>query len=263
VTGIDIPLDVTAELDVPHRPDLAPIGRQLDALAPVAARFLVPDNATARAAVAGLVVAAEVRRRDHEAVAVLNARDRNTLGLRRDLLGLLALGVHEVLLLRGDRPEDPLDDPAEDGPLTVGAMLREARALAEEHEQSLRVGVVAAPGRDLPRWKRDADVVWLAPTFSVPAVTAWRDRHDDLTVPVRAGVLVPTGPRMARRVAEGMDLDLPDGLTAALADDETAGVDAACEHALALRDVGVDGVHLVAVSRYREVAVRLRGAFGR
>jgi len=255
-------LDVTAELDVPHRPDLAPVTRQLDALAPVAARFLVPDNATARAAVAGLVVAAEVRRRGHETVAVLNARDRNTLGLRRDLLGLLALGVHEVLLLRGDRPDDRLADPAEDGPLTVGAMLREARSLTEEHDAALRIGVVAAPGRDLPRWKRDADVVWLAPTFSVPAVTEWRERHADLDVPVRAGVLVPTGPGMARRVAEGMDLDLPDGLVGALEDDETAGVDAACEHALALRDAGVDGIHLVAVSRYREVAQRLRGACG-
>lgn len=248
-------LDITAELDVPHRPDLAPVRRQLDALAPVAARFLVPDNATARAAVAGLVVASEVRREGHEVVAVLNARDRNTLGLRRDLLGLLALGVHEVLLLRGDRPEDD----AEDGPRTVGAMLREARALAAEHEVALRVGVVAAPGRDLPAWKRDADVVWLAPTFSVPAVAAWRERHADLTLPVRAGVLVPTGPRMARGVAEGMDLDLPSGLTDALEHDGTAGVDAAVEHALALRDAGVDGIHLVAVSRYREVAERLAG----
>ncbi|MDD7964264.1 hypothetical protein [Actinomycetospora lemnae] len=248
-------LDITAELDVPHRPDLAPVGRQLDALAPVAARFLVPDNATARAAVAGLAVAGEVRRRGHETVAVLNARDRNTLGLRRDLLGLLALGVHEVLLLRGDRP----DDEREDGPLTVGAMLREARALADEHEVALTIGVVAAPGRDLPRWKRDADVLWLAPTFSVPAVVDWRERHADLAHPVRAGVLVPTGPRMARGVAEGMDLDLPDGLTEALAEDDTAGVDAAVEHALALHDAGVDGIHLVAVSRYREVAARLSG----
>lgn len=248
-------LDITAELDVPHRPDLAPIGRQVDALAPVAARFLVPDNATARAAVAGLVVAAEVRRRGHETVAVLNARDRNTLGLRRDLLGLLALGVHEVLLLRGDRPEDG----SEDGPLTVGAMLGEARAVADEHDATLRIGVVAAPGRDLPVWKRDADVVWLAPTFSVPAVADWRERHAGLTAPVRAGVLVPTGPDMARRVAEGMDLDLPDGLVDALGEDGTAGVDAACEHALALRDAGVDGIHLVALSRYREVAQRLAG----
>ena len=248
-------LDVTAELDVPHRPDLEPVGRQLDALAPVAARFLVPDNATGRASVAGLAVAAEVRRRGHEAVAVLNARDRNTLGLRRDLLGLLALGVHEVLLLRGDPPEDA----DEDGPLTVGAMLREARSLAAEHDARLRIGVVANPGRDLPSWKRDADVVWLAPTFSVPTVTDWRARHADLDLPVRAGVLVPTGPRMARGVAEGMDLDLPDGLTEALEDDGAAGVDAAVEHALALRETGVGGIHLVAVSRYREVAARLAG----
>jgi methylenetetrahydrofolate reductase (NADPH) len=248
-------LDITAELDVPHRPDLAPVARQLEALAPVAARFLVPDNATARAAMAGLVVAAEVRRHGHETVAVLNARDRNTLGLRRDLLGLLALGVHEVLLLRGDRP----DDAAEDGPLTVGAMLREARSVADEHGEALRIGVVAAPGRDLPRWKRDADVLWLAPTFSVPAVEHWRERHADLDTPVRAGVLVPTGPEMARGVAEGMDLDLPAGLVDALDGDETAGVDAACEHALALRGAGVDGIHLVAVSRYREVARRLAG----
>ncbi|MEJ2889905.1 hypothetical protein [Actinomycetospora aeridis] len=248
-------LEITAELDVPHRPDLDPIGRQLDALAPVAARFLVPDNATGRAAVAGLVVAAEVRRRGHEVVAVLNARDRNTLGLRRDLLGLLALGVHEVLLLRGDRP----DQLAEDGPLTVGAMLREARAFAAEQEVDLRIGVVAAPGRDLPAWKRDADVVWLAPTFSLAAVSDWRARHADLVPPVRAGVLVPTGPRMARGVAEGMDLDLPDHLVEALEDDADAGVDPAVEHALALRDAGVDGIHLVPVSRYREVAARLAG----
>ncbi|MDD7938958.1 hypothetical protein PHK61_11090 [Actinomycetospora lutea] len=253
-------LDVTAELDVPHRPDLAPVRRQLDALAPVAARFLVPDNATARAAVAGLVVAGEVRGRGHETVAVLNARDRNTLGLRRDLLGLLALGVHEVLLLRGDRPDhDPVHDQSGDRPLTVGAMLREARALAEEHETDLRVGVVAAPGRDLPAWKRDADVVWLAPTFSLPAVIDWRERHADLGRPVRAGVLVPTGPRMARGVAEGLDLALPDHLVEALEHDGTAGVDPAIEHALALRDAGVDGIHLVAVSRYREVASRLSG----
>lgn len=203
-------LDVTAELDVPHRPDLAPIGRQLDALAPVAARFLVPDNATARAAVAGLVVAAEVRRHGHETVAVLNARDRNTLGLRRDLLGLLALGVHEVLLLRGDTP----DDDAEDGPLSVGAMLREARALAEQHDARLTIGVVAAPGRDLPGWKRDADVVWLAPTFSLPAVSEWRERHADLTVPVRAGVLVPTGPDMARGSPRGWTSSCPTGSSA-------------------------------------------------
>src|SRR3954451_1941487 len=118
--------------------------------------------------------------------AVLNARDRNRLGLRRDLLGLLALGVRDVLLLRGDPPEDS----AEDGPLGVRAMLDEARALADEHEVTLRVGVVAPLGRPLARWKRAADTIWLPPSFSVPDVTRWRE-DADVSVPVRAGVIVP------------------------------------------------------------------------
>ena len=247
--------DLTVELDVPHRPDLAPVGRQVETLGHLAARFLVPDNHTGRAAVAGLVVAGAVRDAGAEAVMVLNARDRNTLGLRRDLLGLLALGVSEILVLRGDRP----DDDAEDGPLTVSAMLREARDLAAEHERTLRIGVVASLGRDLPEWKRGADAVYLAPSFSVAAATAWRERHTDVTAPVRAGVLVPTGPRMARGIADTIgDLTMPEGLLDALADDPDAGVDAACEHVVALRDAGVvDGVHLVPVGRYPLVAQRL------
>jgi 5,10-methylenetetrahydrofolate reductase len=43
-----------------------------------------------------------------------------------------------------------------------------------------------------------------------------------------------------------------------VARDRDAGVDAACEQVLAIRDSGAfDGVHLVPVSRYREVAARL------
>ncbi len=247
--------DVVAELDVPHRPDLAPIHRQVATLAPLTRRFLVPDAPTGRAAVAGLTVVAAVVGTGAEVHAVLNARDRNRTGLHRDLLGLLALGVHDVLLVRGDRPEDA----AEDGPLRVSEMLEEARGLAAEHAVALRVAVAASLDRDLVAWKRSADAIYLAPGFSVEAVTAWRERHD-VTVPVRAGVIVPTGPDMASSVAGGMDLALPDGLLDALADDPEAGVDAACAHVLALRDAGVvDGVHLVAISRYAEVAQRLNG----
>lgn len=247
--------DVVAELDVPHRPDLEPVRRQVTSYGPLTCRFLVPDAPTGRAAVAGLAVAAAVRETGAEVTAVLNARDRNRTGLRRDLLGLLALGVHDVLLVRGDRPEDA----AEDGPLRVSEMLDEARALAADHETELRVAVAAALDRDLVDWKRRADAIYLAPGFSVEAVAAWRDRHD-VTVPVRAGVLVPTGPAMARAVSGGMDLALPDGLLEALDDDPDAGVDAACAHVLALREAGVvDGVHLVAISRYAEAVQRLTG----
>ncbi|MEJ2867887.1 hypothetical protein WCD74_08935 [Actinomycetospora sp. OC33-EN08] len=247
-------LDVVAEIDVPHRPDLDPVRRQVADLAPLTDHVLAPDNPTGRAAVSGVAVTAAARAAGARVTAVLNARDRNRLGLRRDLLGLVALGVGEVLLLRGDPP----DDDAEDGPLGVRAMLDETRAFADEHEVALRVGVVAPLGKPLARWKRAADVLWLPPAFSVEAVERWRS-HAQVEVPVRAGVLVPTGPRMADGVARAIpDLELPAGLLDALDDDPDAGVDAACEHVVALRDSGlVDGVHLVTVSRAGETARRL------
>lgn len=43
--------------------------------------------------------------------------------------------------------------------------------------------------------------------------------------------------------------------------DPAAGVDAACEQVLQLRDSGAfDGVHLIPVARYREVAAKLEAA---
>lgn len=246
--------DVVAEIDAPHRPDLEPVRRQVADLAPLTDHVLAPDNPTARAAVSGTAVAAVARQAGARVTAVLNARDRNRLGLRRDLLGLVALGVGEVLLLRGDPP----GDAAEDGPLGVRAMLDEARALADEHEVALRIGVVAPLGRPLARWKRAADAFWLPPSFSVADVVRWREAAG-VDAPVRAGVVVPTGPRMAEGVASAIpDLELPDGLEEALAQDPDAGIAAACEHVLALREAGVvDGVHLVAVSRAGRVARRL------
>jgi 5,10-methylenetetrahydrofolate reductase len=64
---------------------------------------------------------------------------------------------------------------------------------------------------------------------------------------------------MARRLAAAVpDVEIPDLLVEQVSTDRTAGVDAACEQVLRLRESGgFDGVHLVPVARYREVAARL------
>ena len=64
---------------------------------------------------------------------------------------------------------------------------------------------------------------------------------------------------MARRMAATIpDIQIPDALTSDVSRDPRAGVDAACDQILRLRYSGAfDGVHLVPVSRYREVALRL------
>ena len=54
------------------------------------------------------------------------------------------------------------------------------------------------------------------------------------------------------------DIDIPGDLIEQVRADRMAGVEAACEQVIRLRDTGAfAGVHLVPVGRYREVAARL------
>jgi hypothetical protein len=64
---------------------------------------------------------------------------------------------------------------------------------------------------------------------------------------------------MARRLAASIpDIEIPGSLIERVADDPVAGVGAAHEQIARLRDSGAfDGVHLVPVQRYREIAARL------
>jgi methylenetetrahydrofolate reductase (NADPH) len=64
---------------------------------------------------------------------------------------------------------------------------------------------------------------------------------------------------VARRLAATIsDIQIPDALTSDVSRDPRAGIEAARDQILRLRDNGAfDGVHLVPRSRYREVALRL------
>ncbi len=124
-------------------------------------------------------------------------------------------------------------------------------------ERPFRAGAVTGL-RPVQAWKRNADFMFVQVSFSLDALLRWRDASR-LEVPVYAGVLVVASERMAKRLHhEIAGVDIPADLVAATAHDPAAGVAAACQQVLALRDTGAfDGVHLVPVSRYREVAARL------
>jgi len=64
---------------------------------------------------------------------------------------------------------------------------------------------------------------------------------------------------MARKLsAENAQLTIPPAIVERVERDPAGGVDLACELAAGIRDSGAfDGVHLVPVSRYREVALQL------
>lgn len=240
------------------RPDLRHARHQIGVLAPVADSFLIPDNHIGRATVSSIAVAHEVAAMGGRSIACLNSRDRNLLGFRRDLLTAAAYGVDQFLFVRGDAPSVG----QRTSQLTVRTMIEAARRATDEAAfegvAPFRVGVTAALGRGFPAWKRDADFVLTQVSYSVEALLRWREANPT-ELPVYVGVMVLASVGMAKRLAATIpDIEIPDELVRRVADDPAAGVAAACEQVLALRESGAcDGVHLVPVSRFREVAAVL------
>jgi 5,10-methylenetetrahydrofolate reductase len=222
----------------------------------VSSVFLIPDNHLGRATVSSIAVAHEVINMGGRAIACLNARDRNTLGFRRDLMTAAAYGVSEFLFVYGDRPESGRrsDD------LTVRAMLGEARRFAHQHgrgDPGLLLGVTSGL-RSLPAWKQEADFLFAQVGFSLDQLLEWRSSVE-FAGPVYAGVMVIASAHMAAKLTSDVpQLAVPDWLVERIDSDEAAGVEFACEMVCHIRDSrAFDGVHLIPVRRYRDVANRL------
>lgn len=248
-TAPDGSFRVICEVEPATRPELERVRNQIAVLGPVASALLVPDNHIGRASVSSVAIAHEVTARGFCAVACLNARDRNVLGLRRDLLTAAAYGVSEVLFVYGDRQE-----PDDSGGLTVRRMIEEARSFSGA-EMTVGVSAGLTP---LPTWKLDADEIFGQVSFDVDAILRWRDQIT-FDGPVYAGVMVVASASMAERLtAQAPQLAIPDYVVSKIEGDPKASVEIACDLVCALRDSGaLDGVHLIPVGRYREVATQL------
>ncbi len=229
------------------------VRHQIGVMSRLASAFLIPDNHIGRATVSSIAVAHEVELMGGRAIACLNARDRNVLGFRRDLLTAAAYGVREFLFVYGDRPEtgSRSDD------LTVRTMLSEARAFAAETGTPLRLGATTRPGA-FPAWKHDADFLFVQVSFDLDALVKWRSTID-FDGPVFAGVMVPASAAMARKItADVPELAVPTSLIDELDTNRDAGVDHAVSFVGSIRASGAfDGVHLIPTARYREVAARM------
>jgi len=246
--------EVVCEIEPPTSADMGVVREQIAVLRRSCDAFLVPDSHLGRATVSSVAVAHEVAYLQGRAVACLNARDRNLLGFRRDLLTAAAYGVEELLFVYGDAPRD-----GERSSLTVRKMLEEMRS---NHDAGrFRVGVTADVTRDLPGWKRGADFAYTQISFDEKAVTRWRDRTG-FEGQVYAGVVVLASDKMAIRLRELIPgFEVSDALMADLARGGSVGVDLAVEQVLRLRDSGaVDGVHLIPSRQFRRTADALEHA---
>jgi methylenetetrahydrofolate reductase (NADPH) len=244
------------EIEPPTKPDMMHVRHQIGVLSKVASAYLIPDNHVGRATVSSIAVAHEVDRMGGRSIACLNARDRNTLGFRRDLLTGAAYGVDEFLFVYGDAP----NSGARTGQLTVRSMIDYLRRFSEEHQGhagGFRVGVTTRL-RPLPPWKKAADFLFVQVSFDLELLLAWRDTIE-FEGNVYAGVMVLPSASMARKlVADIPEITVPESWIDAIERDRSAGVGLACELAHRIRDSGAfDGVHLIPGVRYRETAARL------
>lgn len=248
---------ILTEIEPPRGPDFDHVRAQISTLAPVSDAFLVPDSHLGRATVSSVAVAHEVLWMGSKAIACINARDRNLLGFRRDLLTAAAYGVDHFLFVYGDAPRE--GRRAED--LTVRGMIDEVRGFGEgplfQGKPDFRIGTAAKPGRDLA-WRRRADFLFVQISFATERLLRWRE-STEYEGRVYAGVLVLASSRMARRVnATIPDIRIPQTIIDKLDDDPQIGVELACEQIATIKESGAfDGVHLVPVGRYKEVAARL------
>lgn len=248
---VSMTFEVVWEVDPPAQPDPARLHRQIAAVHGLATAALVPDNPTGRASVSSLAVAQTLRSHGLPAIACLNARDRNLLGFRRDLLTVRYLGIDEVLLVRGDRPTAG----ARTEDLSVRSMLAECRS---DIGGGVRVAVTTKL-RPLPAWKEEADRLFVQVTWSLDDLLRWRDTIS-FAGPVVPAVLVVPSTAMARRLAVRVpELAVPPAWLAAIDADPTAGFEIAADLVERIRASGAfDGVHIVGGQRFRTAADAIR-----
>jgi methylenetetrahydrofolate reductase (NADPH) len=249
---------ILCEIEPSRKPNIDHVRTQIDVLNPVVNAFLIPDNHLGRATVSSVAVAHEVAYMGGRSIACINARDRNLLGFRRDLLTAAAYGVDHFLFVYGDAPQEGrrTDD------LSVRGMISEVRnfgtgALFEGYPD-FKIGTVARTGKPIT-WRSSADFLFVQITYAQHRLMEWRNALD-FDGSVYAGVLVLASARMARRVnATIPDIRIPERIIDKLESDPGYGIEFAIEQMETMRDSGLfEGVHLVPVTRFRQMAERLQ-----
>jgi 5,10-methylenetetrahydrofolate reductase len=220
------------EIEPPREATAAKFLRQLEIFGDIVDAVLIPDNHLGRPALSSVVLAVEARRLGFAPIVALNARDRNHLRLRSDLLTLKAFGVDEVLLLYGDRIDFGRSD------LTVRSML------GEEAPDGIRRGVVAPMDKPLA-WRSGADFL-VTQLGSAGLAAAARLKAAGWSKPLYGGTAaLPTREMAVRVIASIPGYEVPDGYLDAFATDPEAGFRSALACLDELLAAGMDGAHLV------------------
>ena len=266
---------VTAELTPPVATDPTDFIARALPLKGLATAVNVTDGAGAKAGMATIAAAHFLRQAGIEPIMQMACRDRNRLALESDLLGALALGIHNFLVLTGDDPkagDQPEAKPVFDfNSTTLLQMARRMRAEKKlppgtdiKGEVDFAIGATDVPVDPPADWnpksllaKLDAGADFIQTQFcmDVDVVTRYGRRLIDLGIAPKLGFLIGLCPIPSARSARWMKeklfgTNIPDALIARLegAQDQRAEGRRICiELMQALTGVpGIAGVHVMA-----------------
>jgi methylenetetrahydrofolate reductase (NADPH) len=235
----------------------------------------VTDGPRALIHMSSLAAAAILSANGIEPILQMTCRDRNRIAMQADLLGASALGIRNILSLRGDDP------PTDQNPAPKPVFDMDARELIETATRMTQDGVCGPDRPILSRphffmgaadtpidppadWRPEglfvkadagAGFVQTQLCFDVGVIGRYIDRLVDLGVTDRLKILIGMGPLASARSARWMRDNLwgvlvPDSVIDRLeqaADPPAEGIAICSELIEAMRTMpGVAGVHLMA-----------------
>lgn len=235
----------------------------------------VTDGASARVHMSSLAAAAVLAANGVEPVLQMTCRDRNRLALQGDVLGAGALGISNILMLRGDdvaagdQPEAAavFDYESSDLIAAAAAMRGEARLPSGREIASpprIFIGAAELPSDPTPDWdcgrlraklEAGADFVQTQFCFDAGVVRRYAQRLGEEGLAESLFILIGIGPPASARSARWMRDNLfgtliPDAVIARLegaADARAEGVKICVELLQELADIpGVAGAHIMA-----------------
>jgi methylenetetrahydrofolate reductase (NADPH) len=264
---------VTAEVAPPRGADVTRLRETARLLRGWVDAANVTDNQGARVRMSSLAGSAVLLAEGLDPVMQMTCRDRNRIALQSDLLAAGGLGVPNVLLMTGDRPERG-DHPDAPGVFDLDSDSLTAAARALRDDGTLLSGQTVDPA---PRYligavdpgagepERLARKVALGTefvqtqfVFDVAAFAGWLARVRDLGLTQRCGVLAGVGPIRSLRALDVMaglpGVAVPPALKRRLRGVPAhrvaeEGMAACAETVAALRELpGLAGVHVMAVA---------------
>jgi len=266
---------VTAELTPPVATEARTLLERARQLKGVATAVNLTDGAGAKTHLSSLVAAHLVLETGVEPILQMTCRDRNRLALQADLLGAMALGIRNVLVLGGDDPKTgdqpetkPVFDLDSRGLLAIAHRMRSEHKLASGTEikgpVALVLGAADVPVDPPPGWQpkgllakaeAGADFVQTQFCMDPDMVRRYAARLVELGIVPRLGLLIGVAPMPSARSARWMRERLfgtviPDAIVARLegaADPAREGRAICIELLQELTEIsGVAGAHVMA-----------------